>query len=248
MTVRRKTKRPRQRALANTGTNEITIEQHGRAYRMWILGVDPRDIQRECRLTAKQWAWMFRTGDASAELPSFESMWIEEVVVIRGSAIEAAKEVSTRAPSIIRRRMINAEVAGMVLNRMLGAWYDDLAKKVDAGENVELSVPSRNTLRALKVLTDISNGKAAADMFKSIYTDTAGARAVMPAANFTAKGEADPLGRLVDKADTENAPTEITDGFWTEWQRLSPEQKAAYANDGTDPDPKDILDAEASET
>lgn len=230
----------RQKSLAGTGTNEITIDQHAKAWKMWVAGVDPRDVQRECRLTARQWAWLFRTGAPENGMPSFESLWLQEVTEIRSQAVESAKEIGSRSPEVIRLRMENAGRAGALLSKVLDKWKTDM----EGGQSFEQAAPSEDGIKAMKVLASISDGKAAAEMFRSIYSDGPGLRAIEPTAD---DKKADPMSRVSDPEESEEAPREVSDGFWRMWSRMSKEDKARYIADGTEPDPKDLIDVQARE-
>lgn len=203
---------------------------------MWIAGIDRRDIQRHCRITAKQWEWMFREGDASRGLPSFESMWLEQVEAIRSKAIETGKEISTRAPDVIRQKMENAHAAGSILGRML----KDIERKLEAGKTPDSVLPSDRVIRAMRVLDSISDGKAAAESFRAIFVDHASSKSLAIA------GTDNPARPIPEENEGGPAPTEITDGFWSEWSRMTPEQKQRLAEEGEEPDPKDLLDVEVT--
>lgn len=226
--------------VARHGT--VTFEQHARAYRMWIVGVDPRDIQREVGLTGKQWHWLFEKGDPNIGMPSLRSQWLDEVESIRSHAVEAGREMSKRSVDVIRRRLKNAEGAGMIINRILALMASDL-EGVE-GRRWEDYMPTsavRDTIKALAPLADI---KGIADAYKTIFGEAPSVRVARPqmdgSGRYAGDSAADPLGRLEDKRSGAGVSSEVLDGFIADWEAWTDEQKQRFLDTGEEPDPKDI--------
>lgn len=238
------------RALAKTGVRDITVEQHGRAYRMWLVGIDPRDIQRECRLTGQQWNWLFNIGDPGRSLPSFASLWLEEVESIRHNAVQAGKELGTRAVAVLRRRMLNAEAAGLVINRVLHVVTERIQHAATLAE-VSAAMPTHDIREALRALAPIADIKTVAESYRMIYGETPSVRVARPMADggggsgkIDVNQGTDPLQRITPESEGPTVAPEILEGFLSDWERWTEEQRQRFIETGEEPDPKDIVDVE----
>lgn len=253
-----KFRRRKSRALAKTSPEDITVEQRGRAYELWRVGVDPREIQAQVRLTAKQWHAVFYTAGRYrtpagevVELPSLASDWVTEVAALRSQAVEAGKRMSERAVTVLGRAMSNADAAEAIMARMLRVWAMDIAEVVDTKQLLAATPPSE-ILEALRTLRRIADIRPSAQAYIQIFGDAPNPRSaramVDPTRNRAAIDVhgADPMTRVGERSDSAVVDQEIVQGFARDWGRWTDAQIAHYMATGEEPDPRDVIDAEAT--
>lgn len=217
----------------------INVAIHKRGFDLWRSGLQPKRCRTELGLTSAQWRWLVSEG--SSDLPSYESMLIEEVATLRTEAREAAKQVSTEGVEALKLRVQNARAANAYSQLILRSAVEEFQEKAQSGQPfvIEEVLPSKHALETLKVLAKLGELGPSADAFKRIYGDVAAHKALYPERDNprseTASGE--PLhalqGEQAERDDFMNDETMIQ--VVDELRGLTPEQLRQFVEGGDEP-------------
>ena len=255
--------RPRSRtgALAGTAPEDITQRQYDRAWNLYRTGMNPRQICEIVELTRRQLAWLHGVGNAAKGQIPFERRLVEEREAIRSHSLEAGMEMSERGVRVLRRAMLNAESAAMLVSAIFRKSIDKIQdnEELPEGEDTKVALdtllPRGPALEAIKALRPYCDMAGVVHAYKLLYEQPPGERVGNPAANIPAArmdlgGEAS-LPAAYALMDEHQAATggnsAMVDAVMREMAGWSVEQMEHYAKTGEEPTPEEVIDAQAKD-
>jgi len=186
---------------AKQAKTKITKRVHSDGYDMWRSGVQPRVIINKLKVTSAQFNWMKDEGDD--KFPSFESMMLKEVSLMRSAGRKAATRLGQDCMEVLQLNAGNAKTANEIMASILSRWKMSFSKNpetVDVEGKKQLALDllmSKAELEALKVLTKISDISACGNAFVRIFGDAPLNKALYPSRDVAmVDQQADPLKAL----------------------------------------------------
>ena len=248
---------------------DLTSSDYARAWELFSTGHDARTIKRVVGLSGAQLHALYTVGlkargGRRKSLPGFEKRLAEETAAIRGEAVQAAKEVSTRGVRVLEGALRNSETAQILvagIQRLVAERIDEAMRlPVDKRPSLESLMPGPQTIATLRTLRLVADGyEKAARAYDLVYRKPGevhpAGRAVMDVPN---RGQ-----RMVGGSD-KGPPTlpaalamaeelvgdgtsdALIEEVSREIMRWTPEQQEHYALTGEEPHPSEIIDVTAT--
>lgn len=165
---------PRRRSAKGTSVGELTPDVYFRAYRLFCANKTDREILRIIGLTRQQLDALYhvgipaKRGSKDEALPPFVQRLAEEDAQLTEAAREIGNEVSRRGVVTLRNALINAQSAGLLVNRLLREINDRIAEAGDGpiGAN---NLPGDGVLQVLAALRPFADLGPVANAWSRIY-------------------------------------------------------------------------------
>lgn len=248
-------RRAASRALAKTEPEDVTKQQYQQGWELYRTGTIPRQICQVVGLTARQLHWLANTGNRAKGMAPYEERMVAEIMALRSHEIDCAKETSARTPEVLRRAMINASSATMLVNAIFRNTIEAIASNeaLPPGDRKRLEdlVPRGPVLEALKALRPYCDLTSIATTYRLIYGSAPNARA-KPAADMSVGDLGQPVLpaaiALMEEHQAATGGSPLIEALMREMADWTTEQKLHYAETGEEPTPQEVIDARARTT